>query len=42
MTFRFTLCALALSAFTAQAQDYKASEHAQRIAQKNHHNRYTY
>ncbi|NOU52908.1 membrane dipeptidase [Pseudoalteromonas sp. JBTF-M23] len=34
MTLRFTLCALALSALTAQAQDYQASERAQRIAQK--------
>ncbi|CAM4264729.1 dipeptidase [Pseudoalteromonas byunsanensis] len=34
MTLRFTLCALALSALTAQAQDYQASERAHRIAQK--------
>ncbi|BBN80139.1 dipeptidase [Pseudoalteromonas sp. A25] len=34
MTLRFTLCALALSALSAQAQDYQASERAQRIAQK--------
>ncbi|CAH9064538.1 hypothetical protein PSECIP111951_03377 [Pseudoalteromonas holothuriae] len=35
MTLRFTLCALALSVLSAQAQDYQASERAQRIAQKN-------
>ncbi|MBD1583564.1 dipeptidase [Pseudoalteromonas sp. S16_S37] len=34
MTLRFTLCALALSALSVQAQDYQASERALRIAQK--------